>query len=84
MFASECTSEKVITLTENSSLQSQVLDKDVSENDLIGTASLDNIMTAGRPYSAIELTTEGQLRSATVTLVPVDGVSPTVSAPSTP
>jgi len=84
VFTGQCTSEKVITLTENSSLQVQVFDKDLSENDLIGTASLDNIMTAGRPYSAIELTTEGQLQSATVTFVPVGGASPTVAAPATP
>jgi hypothetical protein len=85
VFAGQCPSEKVVTLTDQSTLQIDVLDKDISENDPIGTASLDNIMSAGRPYSAIELTTQGQLQSATVTFVPVGGASsPAIAAPTTP
>jgi hypothetical protein len=84
IFEGHCTSEKVLTLTEQSSLKLEVWDKDVSENDPVGTASLDNIMSNGRPYSAIEMTTSGQLQSATVTLVPVSGPSPSVAVPATP
>jgi hypothetical protein len=84
VFEGQCTSEKVVTLTENSALQINVLDKDLSEHDPIGTASLDNIMSAGRPYSAIELTTQDQLQSATVTFVPVSGAAPAVATPAAP
>jgi hypothetical protein len=84
VFEGQCTSEKVVTLTEQSSLQLNVLDKDLSEHDPIGTASLDNVMAAGRPYAAIELTTQDSLQRATVTFVPVSGSPPAVAAPAAP
>ncbi|RYZ43081.1 MAG: hypothetical protein EOO71_04945 [Myxococcaceae bacterium] len=85
-----CPSQKVVTLTEHSALQMVVIDKDVNENDDIGSALLENIMAAGRPYSDIELVTQGQLQRATVTFVPVAGPSPSpptppaVAAPAVP
>ncbi|MDY7227412.1 hypothetical protein [Hyalangium rubrum] len=84
VFEGQCPSEKVVTLTEQSALQLKVSDKDLSEHDLVGTASLDNIMSAGRPYAAIELTTQDSLQSATVTFVPVSGPPPAVAAPAPP
>ncbi|RKG74554.1 hypothetical protein D7W79_22545 [Corallococcus exercitus] len=73
-----------MTLTESSSLQVVAIDKDVSENDAIGTGSVDNIIAAGRPYSELELNTQGQLQRATVTFVPVASPPPAVAAPAVP
>lgn len=80
-----CSSQKVVTLTEKSSLKIVVVDKDLSRDDDVGTASLDNVMAAGKPYSEIELATQGQLERATVTFVPVaGGASPAVATPADP
>lgn len=83
-YEGSCPSEKVVTLTESSSLQLVAIDKDVSENDPIGTGSVDNIIAAGRPYSELELNTQGQLQRATVTFTPVAAPPPTVAAPAPP
>jgi len=84
VFEGSCPSQKVLVLDETSELQFVVMDKDLSANDPIGTALIENIMTAGRPYSEIELITDGQLQRATVTFVPVAGATPAVAVPAAP
>jgi hypothetical protein len=83
-FEGSCVSQKVVELTERSTTELTAVDKDIKEDDPIGTVPPTNIFAAGRPYAEIDLPTTGQLQRIAVTFVPLAGTSVAQTAPASP